>query len=875
MVVTGSAGAGKSRLAREAASRVRASGAAVIYAAGAHAARGIPFGGLPELAPLLDTADADVLRRPRTYVRELRTKQHLPLIVVDDAQWLDELSLAFLHQVLIQGEATLLLTVRDGQEKLPPTVTGFWKEGLLARMELPLFTARETADFAAALLGGPLDLESAALLHRHTGGLALAIREILLHPAATPLAVQDGRRRFTGPLRLGTRLADLIGERLDGLAPDALLAVQVLALCEPLPSTLLGELAGTEAMLEADRAQLLTTTDAPADPHWTEGHGPPAPHGGGDLFVRLDSPVVAQVARQLLTPLAERALLRRVVTTVEHSGALGRWAGVRLAGWRLQLGDDVDTTSLLHAARLAQAGLDFGHAQRFTAAAWAQERTYENGIVHASVLRRLGRRQDAADVLAQCAPLSTNDTDRGSVAVLLAETLTDLDQGAAAVAAVREARASVRDPALSLRLLSHIASFTMLGGDSRGAFSVVEQACRNDESLPAVWFTAALALSMDGRPLRALELCDRTARAIRSESGSGDAPPSGSEDPLAPPAAIAGFPRVLALYYAGRLKTARSLASAALEQAQLLGLGYAVALWQQMLGRIELERGLPATAADLFTQVILNGRTARSGQESMAATGLLEARGLLGERRAIHEARHLLAETPGPGQRYPAGLKDLATGWGDVGTTGPSQAWKGFNASVERSVDTNRSVGLMAAHALARTGALPQAVTALERLDVCEGELPELRVEHIRALRAGDDKRLAAAAEGFESLGATLLSAECWADTARAAEQAGLRRPAAGALVRLAELLPLLEGAVTPALSTQTLPGRLTALTARERDIATRAAQGVSNQRIADELVLSRRTVENHLQRIYQKLGVAGRHELSRALGRALDATME
>ena len=59
--------------------------------------------------------------------------------------------------------------------------------------------------------------------------------------------------------------------------------------------------------------------------------------------------------------------------------------------------------------------------------------------------------------------------------------------------------------------------------------------------------------------------------------------------------------------------------------------------------------------------------------------------------------------------------------------------------------------------------------------------------------------------------------------------------------------------------------GRLTApnLSARERQIAGRAAAGRTSQEIAEELVLSVRTVENHLQHVYTKLGISGRNELS------------
>ena len=55
-------------------------------------------------------------------------------------------------------------------------------------------------------------------------------------------------------------------------------------------------------------------------------------------------------------------------------------------------------------------------------------------------------------------------------------------------------------------------------------------------------------------------------------------------------------------------------------------------------------------------------------------------------------------------------------------------------------------------------------------------------------------------------------------------------------------------------------------LTSRERDIAPLAASGVSSKDIADQLYLSVRTVNNHLQNVYSKLGVAGRRELAAVL---------
>jgi DNA-binding CsgD family transcriptional regulator len=55
-------------------------------------------------------------------------------------------------------------------------------------------------------------------------------------------------------------------------------------------------------------------------------------------------------------------------------------------------------------------------------------------------------------------------------------------------------------------------------------------------------------------------------------------------------------------------------------------------------------------------------------------------------------------------------------------------------------------------------------------------------------------------------------------------------------------------------------------LTRREREVAGLAAAGASSREIAAKLVLSVRTVDNHLQNVYSKLGVASRDELARVL---------
>ena len=55
--------------------------------------------------------------------------------------------------------------------------------------------------------------------------------------------------------------------------------------------------------------------------------------------------------------------------------------------------------------------------------------------------------------------------------------------------------------------------------------------------------------------------------------------------------------------------------------------------------------------------------------------------------------------------------------------------------------------------------------------------------------------------------------------------------------------------------------GALSLLTQRELDVLTKAAKGLSNKDIADELFLSVHTVESHLRGIFNKFGVGSRIE--------------
>jgi ATP/maltotriose-dependent transcriptional regulator MalT len=132
---------------------------------------------------------------------------------------------------------------------------------------------------------------------------------------------------------------------------------------------------------------------------------------------------------------------------------------------------------------------------------------------------------------------------------------------------------------------------------------------------------------------------------------------------------------------------------------------------------------------------------------------------------------------------------------------------------------------------------------------------------HAAALAAGDGEALITASQEFEAIGVFRYAAEAAAHAASLLARDGLQDSARRAAARSRMLVPDGQGGVPPPIPE--LEGRAIALTRRERQIAELAARGFSNGEIAERLVLSVRTVESHLFRAMQKLGVSDRREIA------------
>ena len=322
---------------------------------------------------------------------------------------------------------------------------------------------------------------------------------------------------------------------------------------------------------------------------------------------------------------------------------------------------------------------------------------------------------------------------------------------------------------------------------------------------------------------------------------------------------------MMALLDAGRFEEASRLGEAAYRVAIGVGAPAGRVWWSYGIGRAALMSGSVQSALRWLGEAAGLSHGRFHGQHRIILSLLAACRAHLGDaagaRAAVDEIDSL------PPFAYRAGEQEIGRAWAAV-SVGDLEGARSVLLSAARDMAATGQAAQEAwlRHEVARLG---QASAVRERLDeleeICEGDLVAAYAAHARAAASRSARGLSAAADGFEALGARLLAAEAAAGAADAYRRSGDGRTASAMATRASTFRSVCEGARTPAL--MTTADAPEPLTAREREIATLAAQRLASKEIAQRLHLSVRTVDNHLQRIYTKLGVSGRSELAEALG--------
>ena len=160
----------------------------------------------------------------------------------------------------------------------------------------------------------------------------------------------------------------------------------------------------------------------------------------------------------------------------------------------------------------------------------------------------------------------------------------------------------------------------------------------------------------------------------------------------------------------------------------------------------------------------------------------------------------------------------------------------------------------------ARYGDARQAAAVLPSLGLpMDTDLQRVRAADVLARARRDPEVLLDAAEAQLAAG---FNRHAWelAELARASDSNGAfgRRIAAVGRQSKDHL-----GAAAPGSAAALAPSPLTQ---RETEVARLAGRGLSDREIADDLVLSIRTVQSHLASAYRKLGITSRNELGSLL---------
>jgi len=842
LVIHGRAGVGKTRLAEECRRQAAAAGHPAEQVTGGRSTVLVPLAavaglltggfGLPGPVGQLDTAA--LFDQTRRALQE-RYGGRRPVIVADDVPLLDPASLALLGYLVAQRTIFLIATVRAG-EPVPDMVTSLWREGRLERVDLEDLRYADLGSLLHQTLGGPVEAGTRREFWEVTRGNPLYVRELVLGSLQSGALVERaGVWHLEDHLPSTARLADVVGQRIASLSAEARSLVDLLALCEPLELDYLETAAPMGVLESLERAGLVTIDVTAAE-------------------VRLAHPLHGKVIRAAMPTSQARALMLAQAERLEAASPTGP-AALRIAVWQLDAGGRPGPVLLVRGAHLARYAHDFRLVRRLMEAVPADDLDADGALLLGEALYELGDFGAAERVLARGQQLPAGE----HVALLLAVTRAKnaqwgLCQPWTALAINAGARAVVTSPALVAELVADEASVLTFSGQPDRALGVLEHmggTSRRTQVVRAI--AAAPALAMTGR----------TADAVKTaEEGYTDHVALGDELAIAHPA-MHLVNQAFALAEAGRLAEAEQVALAGAEIVAANRVPIAQIFFAVNLGRVATLQGRLSTARGYYAEAAGLAEAHRfAGPRRLALSGLALAHAMLGDASAAAQA--LAERDTGPTFAFRGPEQQLADAWTAHALRRPAEAAALFRDAAAQAASTGHATAeSWLLHDLARTCGEDTSARLRELADECDSPLVSARARHATAARGGNAQELANAASDFETLGATLLAAEASSGAVEALRRAGDLRAATAAHRRAVALSAFCEGAATPGPfhAPDAIP-----LSGREREIVMLAAKGLASKDIAERLFLSVRTVSNHLQHAYTKLGVRSRAGLAEAV---------
>jgi ATP/maltotriose-dependent transcriptional regulator MalT len=839
VAIVGDAGVGKTRLARELVAAA-GQGRTTEWVAGLGTVESIPFGAFAHLLSVPSPGAIDALSRYSGMIADIagRAAGGPLLLVVDDAHLLDDASASLVYELAQAGAAFVVATVRSSQP-VPEPISALWREELVDRLELQHLSEADVGVLLDRVLGVPVEAATLRRLWAATRGNALLLHELVLDLVGSGALVADGpTARLTAPLEVGPRLLEVVEARLRNVTAPERAVLETLALGEPLSADALHRLAAPETVEGMERRGLLEVTSR-----------------GGRLTVRLAHPLYSEALRSAIPRLAAHEIMRRLAEAVEATGMPGREDLMRVATWRLEAREGASPDLLIAAAWRAHSFLDHVTAERMARAAVEVGGGTAATVALAEALIGQNRRTEAEELLRPLDVRAVDEQTRTRIAISRASNLYwGLGRADAAFEVVRETRGTLESEHLVDFLAAMEATLMLFGGRTDEA---VERASRPMASTGSGVMTYSLGATVSGRADAALEALDGAFA-------------HGLDDQWSFEAVQLRLARWWSLWLAGRLRESDAYAAELMADAEARRSAEVAAYFSAMLGYSLLLQGRQGSAAArLDAAADTMRRVDRWGQRHVVLSWRAQAAALAGDVEAAERWLEAARGAIQPHNLLFSVMVAIAESW-VLGARGHLSA-AAEAALAAASIAASRGQHAFEMLALLDGVRFGAAMAAAPRLAALagrvHGELASSARAFGSALAAGDGGGLDAAAAAFDAIGGSLWAAEAAVEAAFAHRRAGDRARAYAARTAAAELAGRCEGALTPMIARlgeeETDP-----LTVREREVAMLAATGLSSPQVAQSLGLSSRTVDNHLQQVYRKLGISSRRELSVAFRR-------
>jgi DNA-binding CsgD family transcriptional regulator len=844
VALVGGAGFGKTCLAAQVMQLAEDRKMAFASLRATKSAAAIPFAALAPLFVELDLTpkfDAGLFRTVVQAIDRHRGDQRMALII-DDAQELDDASVALLDQLIEQkGLVFFVFTVRMGEGDAEYIVRK-WKDQQIVRIEVGPLPDSELRTLAVLAVGGPLDGATLQSLVESSAGNVLFLRELIQGALESGVLRSElGLWRLHGSLAHSPRLRDLIEQRLSALNEEEQEALELVALSDPVRLDLLETLVPLRSIERLDSLGLLDVLDRESGPE-----------------LRLNHPLYGEVVRAHLPSIRKIRLSRSLADAAEAKGKVSDRDTLRVAVWRLDGGGGGRTDTTLEAATIALRTENYALAVRLSRSIWEDVRSVDAAVVLGDALDFLGRSREAEEILSAAAPLAESDRQRTSVAVRRASALfRSLGDAHGADRVIEDAVASITDQGCRREIDALRGNFLLLSGDVAGSIAL-------DESVLEIVGDAAFAqASLDFGT--GLALAGRTTEAISHTAVALSARTDLDDEEQLSAIGVYLVAQCLAHYHAGHLAEAQLIADAgyqvSVEKTNVDGQAW----FASILGLVYLAQGRLVTSINMFREsAALFGSLGHPGRR-WGLSGIALASSYQGESSTANQALADIDQIPPTAVRIQEVNTIRGRAWG-AQVRGELSAARDllWEAAALAESWGQHSTEAEALHDLVRMGVGSRAADRIERLaNVVDGTFMEARLSFCRAASAEDVVLAALAAEQFDAIGANLFAAESFALEARLAGSRGLRRRASAAEARSARSLAKCEQA---SMTWVPRSAKDSQLSEREREVALLAAKNLSSREIAERLFVSVRTVDNHLQQVYVKLGVKRRTDLASRL---------